>query len=147
VNTLSYKTRSFRKEDVKRDWYVIDMEGQTLGRACTQIASILRGKHKPIFTQHVDTGDYVVVLNAEKVALSGKKLTDYQHLRHTGYPGGQRASTPREILEKHPERLVEMAVRRMLPKNILGKAMYRKLFVYAGAEHPHTQKMKPLEIK
>lgn len=130
-----------------RKWFVVDAEGQTLGRMCTRIATVLRGKHKPSFTPHVDTGDCVVVINAEKVNLTGKKLTDKQYIRHSGYPGGQKTQTPKQYLSRKPTAIVEMAVRGMLPKNRLGRAMQRKLFVYAGMEHPHSaQKPEKLEI-
>lgn len=146
VDTLSYKTKSERKEDVKHNWHLVDAEGQTLGRMVTQIATLLRGKHKPSFTPHVDCGDFVVVINAEKIHLTGKKWTDKVYVRHTGYPGGQRFSTPAELLQKHPERIVEKAVKGMLPKNKLGSKLFKKLFVYTGSEHPHfAQKPEPIK--
>lgn len=148
MNTLSYKTASVSKEAAitNREWFVIDLEGKIVGRTATLIASILRGKHKPTYTPHTDCGDYVIVLNADKVRFTGKKLFDKQYLRYTGYPGGQRARTPYQTLKTFPERVIESAVRGMLPKNILGRAMFKKMFVYAGTEHPHhAQKPKTIE--
>jgi len=148
VDTLSFRTKSLRKEDVQRNWVIVDAEDLYLGRMATQIAHVLRGKHKPSFTPHIDGGDAVIVINAEKVRLSGQKMTKKIYLRHTGYPGGQREKTPADILAKYPERLIEMAVRGMLPKNRLGRSIIKKLFVYAGSEHPHqAQQPKKLEIK
>ncbi|MCH2022142.1 MAG: 50S ribosomal protein L13 [Saprospiraceae bacterium] len=148
MDTLSYKTQSARKETVSYSWFVVDAEGQPLGRLASKIATVLRGKHKPCYTPHVDCGDYVIVLNAEKVLLTGNKLTQKVHYTHSGYPGGQKQRTPAQILEKHPNRLIEMAVKGMLPKNKLGNAMYKKLFVYEGSEHCHqAQKPSKLEIK
>ena len=149
MNTLSYKTVSISKEAAiaNREWFVLDLEGQVVGRAATLIASILRGKHKPTYTPHTDCGDYVILLNADKVRFTGKKMTDKQYLRYTGYPGGQRSRTPLQTLKTFPERIIESAVRGMLPKNILGRAMFKKTFVYAGAEHPHhAQKPKTIEL-
>ena len=140
------KTFVAKPETVKRDWYVVDAEGKTLGRLATEIASRLRGKHKPEYTPHVDTGDYIVVINAEKVKLTGKKMTNKVYLTYSGYPGGQKKQTPREMLAKHPERLIETAVKGMLPKTKLGRAMFKKLFVYAGTEHPHAAQ-KPESLK
>lgn len=132
---------------VERKWYVVDAEGKTLGRLAAEVAKVLRGKHKPTFTPHVDTGDHVIVVNAGKVRLTGKKLTQKTYFRHSGYPGGTTFVAAGNMLEKHPERLVEMAVKGMLPKNKLGAQMYRKLTVYAGAEHPHAaQKPEVLTI-
>ncbi|MFO8055594.1 MAG: 50S ribosomal protein L13 [Bacteroidales bacterium] len=142
MDTISYKTKSARKETVEKDWILIDAEDQVLGRLASKSAYILRGKHKPDFTPHVDGGDYVVIINAEKVKLTGAKMTDKQYVRHTGYPGGQRFSTPEEMLKKHPERVIEKAVKGMLPKNRLGNKIFGNLFVYAGEEHPH-QGQKP----
>ena len=144
---LSYKTKSMRKEDVERNWYVVDAEGETVGRLCSRIAHVLRGKHKACFTPHVDCGDYIIVLNAEKVRFTGKKMTDKQYLSFSGYPGGQKSITPKELMEKHPERIIEKAVKGMLPKNKLGRSMYRKLFVYTGSEHPHqAQQPEPFKF-
>ncbi|WP_251442629.1 MULTISPECIES: 50S ribosomal protein L13 [Veillonella] len=132
---------------VERKWYVVDAEGKTLGRLAAEVAKVLRGKNKPTFTPHVDTGDHVIVINAEKVRFTGKKLTQKTYFRHSGYPGGSRFVTLGNMLEKHPERVVEMAVRGMLPKNKLGAQIYRKLNVYAGPEHPHAaQKPEVLEF-
>ena len=147
MNTLSYKTKSERKEDVERSWYIIDAENVVLGRMSTRIANVLRGKHKPSFTPHVDTGDYVIVINAEKVRLTGQKLDNKVYQRYSGYPGGQKERTAAEVLNSnHPEKVVESAVRGMLPKNKLGRAVFKKLFVYVGSEHPH-QAQKPQELK
>ncbi len=142
MDTLSFKTRSVKKEDVQRKWYIIDAEGEVVGRLCSRIAHVLRGKHKPSYTPHVDGGDFVIVINADKVRFTGQKLDKKEYLRYTGYPGGQRKTTPRELLAKKPERIIEHAVRGMLPKNRLGRQMFKKLFVYAGEEHPH-QAQKP----
>ncbi|MGB0883338.1 MAG: 50S ribosomal protein L13 [Flavobacteriales bacterium] len=135
MDTLSYKTISANKETANKTWVLVDAEGQTLGRMCSEIAKILRGKHKPNYTPHADCGDNVVVINAEKIVLSGKKMTDKIYMRHTGYPGGQRTLTATELMEKRPTRLVEIAVKGMLPKNKLGAALYKNLYVYEGAEH------------
>ena len=133
------KTTIFAKsETVKRDWFVIDATDKPLGRLATEIANRLRGKHKPEYTPNVDTGDYIVVVNAEKVKATGNKLKDKTYYRHTEYPGGIRSQTLEEMLAKHPERAIEKAVKGMLPKGPLGYAQFRKLKVYAGAEHPHT---------
>lgn len=132
--------------NIERKWYVVDAEGQTLGRLAAEVAKVLRGKYKPTFTPHVDTGDYVIVVNAAKVKLTGKKLIQKTYFRHSGYPGGSSFTQAGHMLEKRPERVVEMAVRGMLPKNKLGEQMYRKLNVYAGAEHPH-QAQQPEELK
>lgn len=140
------RTVSAKKEDIQRNWYVVDAQGKTLGRLATQIASILRGKHKPIFTPHVDCGDYVVVVNAEKVHVTGRKMTQKQYYRHSGYPGGLRVISLRDQLKKFPERVIEHAVRGMLPSNRLGRQMYKKLKVYAGPNHPH-QAQKPEVIE
>ena len=132
---------------VERKWYVVDAEGKTLGRLAAEVAKVLRGKHKPTFTPHVDTGDFVIVVNAEKIALTGKKMTQKTYFRHSGYPGGTTFTTVEQMLAKLPERVVELAVKGMLPKNTLGRQMFRKLNVYAGAEHPHAaQKPEVLEI-
>ncbi|ERT59644.1 50S ribosomal protein L13 [Megasphaera vaginalis (ex Srinivasan et al. 2021)] len=128
--------------NIERKWFVVDAEGQTLGRLAAEVAKVLRGKHKPTFTPHVDTGDFVIVVNADKVVLSSKKLIQKTYFHHSGYPGGSTFTQAGQMLEKHPERVVEMAIRGMLPKNKLGEQMYRKLNVYAGAEHPH-QAQKP----
>ncbi|MCH9686153.1 MAG: 50S ribosomal protein L13 [Deltaproteobacteria bacterium] len=124
--------------EINRQWWVIDLEGATLGRAASQIATLLRGKHKPIFTPHLDAGDFVVVINAEKVHLSGRKLDQKEYHRFTGYIGNMKHSTARELLGKKPEELIKQAVRRMLPRNSLGRSSFKKLKVYAGTDHPHT---------
>ena len=148
MDTLSFKTKSANAQTVKREWFVIDAEGKTLGRMCSQIATILRGKHKPSYTPHFDAGDYVIVLNADKIRLTGNKLNNKVYIRHTGYPGGQRETTAKELLAKKPTAVVEKAVRGMLPKNKLGRAMIKKMFLYTGTDHPHTaQKPKTLELK
>lgn len=123
---------------IERKWFVVDAEGKTLGRLAAEVAKVLRGKNKPTFTPHVDTGDHVIVVNAEKIRLTGKKLTDKKYFRHSGYPGGATIVKAGDMIAKHPERVVEMAVRGMLPKNSLGEKVYSKLHVYAGAEHPHA---------
>ncbi len=146
VDTLSYKTISANKNTVNKEWVVIDAKGAVLGRLASQIAMIIRGKHKPSFTPHVDCGDNVIVINADKVKLTGNKMTDKIYVRHTGYPGGQRFQTPRELLSKHPERVIEKAVKGMLPKNRLGRRLFTNLHVYAGAEHPHVAQ-QPKEVK
>ena len=135
MNTLSYKTVSANKATVTKEWLLVDADGQTLGRLASKVAKLIRGKHKPNFTPHVDCGDNVVVINAEKITLSGKKWTDKTYIRHTGYPGGQRSLTATEMFEKNLTRLVEKAVKGMLPKNKLGSALFRNLYVYAGSEH------------
>ncbi len=142
MDTLSFKTRSIKKEEVQRKWYIIDAEGEVVGRLCSRIAHVLRGKHKPSYTPHVDCGDFVIVINADKVRFTGQKTDKKEYLRYTGYPGGQRKTTPRELLAKKPEAIIENAVRGMLPKNRLGRQMFKKLFVYVGEEHPH-QAQKP----
>jgi large subunit ribosomal protein L13 len=148
VNTLSYKTVSANKATVNKEWVIIDAEGAVLGRISTLIANMLRGKHKTNFTPHVDCGDNVIVVNAEKVSLTGTKWSDKEYIRHTGYPGGQRFTTAEEMLKKNPISLVEMAVKGMLPKNRLGSALFRNLHVYAGTVHPHeAQKPRKVEFK
>jgi large subunit ribosomal protein L13 len=148
VDTLSYKTISANKATVHKEWVVVDAQAQVLGRFASEVAKILRGKHKPNFTPHVDCGDNVIVINAEKVRLTGKKWNDKVYVRHTGYPGGQRISTPKMLMEKSPITLVEKAVRGMLPKNRLGRKLYTNLYVYAGSEHPHSaQQPKEVNIK
>lgn len=142
------RTISPKDSEITRQWHVIDATDVVLGRLATHAAQLLRGKHKPIFAPHVDTGDFVIVVNAEKVALSGQKLDQKKAYRHSGYPGGLRAVSYGDLLEKHPERAVEKAIRGMLPKNSLGRKTLGKLKVYAGPEHPHqAQKPQPYEIK
>ena len=141
------KTFSAKNESVRRDWFVVDAENQVLGRLASEIARRLKGKHKPEYTPHVDTGDYIVVVNAEKVAVTGNKTTDKIYYRHSGHPGGIKQVSFREMIEKHPTRVIENAVRGMLPKNKLGRAMLSKLKIYAGAEHTHqAQQPRKLEI-
>ncbi|MFH0761586.1 MAG: 50S ribosomal protein L13 [Bacteroidota bacterium] len=148
MNTLSYKTISANKATVVKEWVVIDATNAVLGRLSTEVASILRGKRKPSYTPHVDCGDYVIVINAEKVRLTGNKMNDRVHFTHSGYPGGQKELTPAVMLAKNPISLVETAVRGMLPKTRLGAELFRNLHVYAGSEHPHeAQKPKTIEIK
>ena len=132
------KTFSAKPEEVRRDWYVVDATNKTLGRLSTEIARRLRGKHKPEYTPHVDTGDYIVVVNAEKIRVSGKKTTDKIYHSHTGYPGGLKSISFEKLIDKAPERVIQGAVKGMLPRNPLGRAMFRKLKVYAGSEHPHS---------
>ena len=141
------KTFSAKAETVKRDWLVVDADGKTLGRLCSEVARRLRGKHKPEFTPHVDTGDYIVVVNADKVAVTGNKLEDKNYHRFTGYVGNLKTTSLKDLLATHPERVIEFGVKGMLPKNPLGRSMFRKLKVYSGAEHPHiAQQPKALEI-
>jgi len=147
VDTLSYKTISANKNTVNQEWLVIDAEGQTLGRLASNVAKLIRGKHKANYTPHVNCGDVVVVINAEKVSLSGNKWKDKTYIRHTGYPGGQRTATAEEVMAKNPISLVERAVKGMLPKNTLGRDLYRSnLWVYPGADHKH-EAQKPKAIK
>ena len=134
---MVYRTISANKETVNKQWYVVDAEGEILGRLASKVAYVLRGKHKPEYTPHVDCGDNVIIINAEKVVLTGKKLTDKEYIRHSGYPGGQNVETPVEMLEKHPERIIEHAIKGMLPKNRLGSELFRNLKVYVGSEHKH----------
>ena len=141
------KTLSVRPQDVEHDWYVVDAENQTLGRLAAAVARRLRGKHKASYTPHVDTGDFIVVVNAEKVRVTGKKRTDKVYYRHSGYPGGIKAERFEEMIAKHPERVIENAVKGMLPRNPLGRAVFRKLKVYAGSDHPHSaQQPKSLQL-
>ena len=135
-----------KKETVERKWYVIDAEGVTLGRLATKVATVLKGKHKATYTPHVDCGDYVIVINASKVKLSGNKLADKKYYNHSGYPGGLRERNAQTMIEKYPEEMIERAVKGMLPKGRLGRKMNDKLFVYAGPEHQH-QAQKPIEMK
>ena len=142
------KTYSPKASEIQRDWYVVDAEGKTLGRLATRIATILRGKHKPTFAPHMDMGDYVVVINAEKVRVTGQKPAAKMYYRHSGYPGGLKQTVYKDMIQRHPTRPIELAVRRMLPKNALGEAMFRKLRVYAGPNHPHEgQHPKVLRIE
>ncbi len=142
------KTFSAKKEEIKHDWYVIDAEGKVLGRLASQIAHRLRGKHKPIFTPHVDTGDFIVVINAEKIKLTGNKMKNKNYYRYSGYPGGLKVKTAEELLRKKPSELLHHAVKGMLPKNRLGRKLIKKLKLYAGSDHLHqAQQPKPLELK
>jgi len=147
MNTNSYSTRSTRTEDVQREWFVIDASGQVVGRLASRIAAILRGKHKPDFTPHVDGGDFVVVVNADKVRFTGRKEANKEYFRHTGYPGGVKTETPAKVRTRRPTFIVENAVKGMIPHTKLGRAMIKRLKVYAGDEHPHeAQSPKPLEL-
>lgn len=137
-----------KPQEVQRDWWIVDLAGLTVGRAASQIATVLRGKHKPIFTPHVDTGDFVVCINAEKVKFTGRKLDQKEYHRFTGYIGNMKHETARELLERKPEEVIKLAVRRMLPRNALGRQTYKKLKVYSGAEHPHSaQTLKALDVQ
>ena len=135
MDTLSYKTPSANKESANKQWLIVDAEGKNLGRLSSEVAAVLRGKHKPLFTPHADCGDYVIVVNAEKIALTGKKWDEKVYIRYTGYPGGQRFASPKEMMAKHPTAMIEMAIRGMLPKNRLGREVFRNLYVYAGTNH------------
>ncbi len=147
MDARSYKTQALKAEDIRQDWWVVDATGLTLGRMASRIAFILRGKHKTNYTPHLNCGDNVIVINAAKVRLSGRKLDQREMLHHTGYPGGQRVRTPRQVLAQNPAELIEIAVKGMLPKNKLGNDIYRNLYVYGAAEHPHSaQEPKPLTI-
>lgn len=141
------KTFVAKEDSVPKSWYLVDAEGKVLGRMATRIATILQGKHKPQYTPHVDTGDFVVVVNAQKVRVTGKKLREKTYYRFSGYPGGLKARPLREVLEKHPDRVIKLAVRRMLPKSKLGERMIKKLKVYPGSQHPHeAQQPKELSL-
>lgn len=145
MDTLSYKTVSGNKETADKKWFVVDAEGQTVGRLASNVAKIIRGKHKTNFTPHADCGDNVIIINAEKVSFSGTKLVDKTYVRYTGYPGGQRMTTAQQMLEKHPERLIEKAVKGMLPKNKLGRKLFTNLKVYTGPEHKQ-EAQKPVAL-
>jgi large subunit ribosomal protein L13 len=148
VDTLSYKTKSANKQTVEKEWLIVDAKDEVLGRLASKVAFLLRGKHKASYTPHVDCGDNVIVINAEKVVLTGNKLTEKQYVRHSGYPGGQRFSTPEELLAKKPFSVVENAVRGMLPKNRLGRELFRNLHVYVGPEHKQeAQQPKMIDLK
>ncbi|MGB5482272.1 MAG: 50S ribosomal protein L13 [Eudoraea sp.] len=147
MDTLSYKTKSANKNTVEKQWLLVDAEGQTLGRLASKVAKILRGKNKPNFTPHVDCGDNVVIVNAEKIQLSGNKWEDKTYTRYTGYPGGQRSTTARELLDKNPASIIEKAVKGMLPKNKLGAELFRNLRVYVGTDHDQeAQKPKAINL-
>ena len=140
-------TISAKPETVQQDWYIVDASGKTLGRLCSELARRLRGKHKPVYTPHVDTGDYIVVINAEKIAVTGKKLQDKMYFRFTGFIGNMKSESLGQALDAHPERVIETSVKGMLPKNPLGRAMFKKLKVYKGSEHPHSaQQPQVLDI-
>ena len=147
MDTLSYKTKSANKATVQKDWYVVDATNEVLGRLSSKVAKILRGKNKPDFTPNVDCGDNVIIINADKIRLTGNKLTEKQYVRHSGYPGGQKFESPADVLAKKPERVIEMAVYGMLPKSRLGRAIQKNLFVYVGSEHLHeAQQPKELNL-
>lgn len=147
MDKVSYKTLSVSKTDIQKEWYIVDATDQILGRLASNIAIILRGKNKAYFTPNIDCGDNVIVINAEKIRLTGKKWTDKLYVRHTGYPSGQRFSTPEELLAKNPAKIVEKAIKGMLPKNKLGNMIFRNLYVYKGSDHPHqAQKPKKLDL-
>merc|ERR1712065_70391 len=147
VDTLSYKTVSANKENADKKWLLVDAEGETLGRLASKVAQLIRGKHKPNFTPHAVCGDNVIVINAEKVELTGNKWSDKTYIRHTGYPGGQRSLTAEELREKRPARLVEMAVKGMLPKNKLGNQLYKNLKVFVGTEHTHDAEARKIQSR
>jgi len=148
VNTLSYKTVSANKSTVQKEWYIVDAKGEVLGRLASVVAMVLRGKHKPSFTPHVDCGDSVIIINAEQIKLTGNKMTEKQYVRHSGYPGGQRMQTPEDLLSKKPTAVVERSVKGMLPKSRLGSELFRNLHVFAGENHPHeAQQPKTLDLK
>ncbi len=145
---MTIRTYTPRESEIERRWYIVDAEGQTLGRLATQIATVLRGKHKPTYTPHMDVGDYVIVVNAEKVRVTGGKESKKMYYRHTGYPGGLRQTIYKDMIEKHPERVIEKAVKGMVPRTTLGTQMLRKLKVYAGPNHPHAaQQPTTLEVR
>jgi len=147
MDTQSFKTQSAKPEDVERTWHVVDARDKVVGRLASQVAAVLRGKHKPTFTPHVDTGDFVIVVNAEHVRFTGRKETDKEYRRYSGYPGGERTDSPAELRDNKPEFLIRNAVKGMLPKGPLGRKMLKKLKVYAGEEHPHeAQQPTPLDV-
>lgn len=146
MNTPSYKTVSANKETVKKDWFIVDADNQIVGRLASEVAKILRGKHKPSFTPHVDCGDQVVIINAENAKFTGKKFTDKQYVRYTGFPGGQRFATPEKVAEKDPTRILKHAIKGMLPKNKLGAKLLTNVFIYTGGNHPH-EAQQPKELK
>ena len=147
MDAVSYKTISANEKIVKKEWVVVDAQEMVVGRLATQVARILKGKNKPYYTPHFDCGDNVIIINAEKVKFTGHKWTDKQYVHHTTYPGGQRFATPKEVMRKDPRRILEHAIKGMLPKNRLGAALYRNLYIYAGSEHPHQgQNPKAINI-
>lgn len=148
MDTNSYKTVSVKQKDVNKEWILVDAKNEVLGRLASQVAKIIRGKHKPSFTPHVDCGDKVIVINAEHVRMTGKKWTDKEYVHYTGYPGGKRVRTPKDLMEKDPRKIIEKAVQGMLPKNKLGNKLKNQLFVYPGEEHPHeAQKPRKIDLK
>jgi large subunit ribosomal protein L13 len=148
VNTLSYKTVSANKETADKKWLLVDAEGHTVGRLASEVAKLVRGKHKPNFTPHADCGDNVIVINAAKVSFSGTKLENKEYVRYTGYPGGQRSLTAQELLQRSPERVIEKAIKGMLPKNTLGRQLFRNVKVYAGTDHKQeAQKPEAINLK
>ena len=148
MNTLSYKTVSANKDTVQKEWYVVDATDEVLGRLASKVAMILRGKNKPSYTPHVDCGDHVIVINAEKVKLTGNKMSVKEYVRHTGYPGGQRTETPESLMRRKPEAVIEKAVKGMLPKSRLGSVLFKNLHVFADESHPHeAQQPKVLDLK
>ncbi|WPP53692.1 50S ribosomal protein L13 [Catalinimonas niigatensis] len=147
MDIVSYKTVSANKSTVEKKWYIVDAGDATLGRLCSEVAKILRGKHKPSYTPHVDCGDKVVIINADNLRLTGKKMDDKEYVRHTGYPGGQRFSTPRQEMAKSSTRVIEKAIKGMLPKNTLGRQVFKNMHVYEGTEHPHeAQQPQKLDL-
>jgi large subunit ribosomal protein L13 len=148
LNTLSFKTIAANKETVEKNWFIVDADSRVLGRVASEVAKIIRGKHKPSFTPHVDCGDNVIVINAEKIRFTGNKMDSKQYVSHSGYPGGQKKLSPKQILAKKPERIFEHAIKGMLPKNRLGRQLFKNLHVYVGENHPHeAQNPKVLELK
>ena len=148
MNTLTYKTISAKKESVEKNWWIVDADSRVLGRVASEVAKIIRGKHKPSFTPHIDCGDNVIVINAEKIRMTGDKMNSKEYISHSGYPGGQKRLSPKQMMAKKPERIFEYAVRGMLPKNRLGRQLFKNLHVYAGDQHPHeAQNPKVLELK
>lgn len=148
MNTLSYKTISAKKGSVVKNWWVVDADSRVLGRVASEVAKIIRGKHKPSFTPHIDCGDNVIVINAEKIRMTGDKMNSKEYISHSGYPGGQKRLSPKQMMAKKPERIFEYAVRGMLPKNRLGRQLFKNLHVYIGDQHPHeAQNPKVLELK
>ena len=148
MNTLSFKTISAKKGSVEKNWWILDADSRVLGRAASQVARIIRGKHKPSFTPHIDCGDNVIVINAEKIRMTGDKMNSKEYISHSGYPGGQKRLSPKQMLAKKPERIFEYAVKGMLPKNRLGRQLFKNLHVYVGDQHPHeAQNPKVLELK
>ena len=148
MNTLSFKTISAKKGSVEKNWWILDADSRVLGRAASEVARIIRGKHKPSFTPHIDCGDNVIVINAEKIRMTGDKMNSKEYISHSGYPGGQKRLSPKQVMAKKPERIFEYAVKGMLPKNRLGRQLFKNLHVYAGDQHPHeAQNPKVLELK